>query len=211
MFFKKENLKTGETETINELDLETNSEKQLFKKLNILLIVVCVIASMIALDIICVKKFHKGPFFAIPVHVYSDGGTKVSYGLFYKVIQYHQLEGRRDTAVGLWTMKYQKNPKKVTTVDLAIAFGDDKKAAYQEYFGKYVEIDGEVASLQNKEVMLKFVDESKKYNLNISCHLLSKKPSKMKKKDRIKVVGTIDDYQIKNKISTLTLKKCFVK
>ena len=41
----------------------------------------------------------------IRTSIYKDGGTKEYYGLGYKVIKYNQIEGRRDTQIGLWNLK----------------------------------------------------------------------------------------------------------
>lgn len=38
----------------------------------------------------------KPPLFAVRTEMYKDGGTAVYYGLGYKVIDYNQLEGRKD-------------------------------------------------------------------------------------------------------------------
>ena len=39
---------------------------------------------------------------------YNDGGTKIYYGLGYKVIKYHQTQGRRDMEIGNWSLKYNE-------------------------------------------------------------------------------------------------------
>ncbi|GAM12172.1 hypothetical protein [Mesobacillus selenatarsenatis] len=41
-------------------------------------------------------KEDRPPNFSIQVDTYKDGGTKVYLGLGYKVIDYNQLDGRKD-------------------------------------------------------------------------------------------------------------------
>ena len=79
------------------------------KILNIIFITIIVLICLIVVDIVSVSKYNKGPFFAIHTKTYGDGGTKEYYGLGYKVIKYHQIQGRRDTDVGLWNLKYYRS------------------------------------------------------------------------------------------------------
>ena len=155
--WKKDKLKNIETENINELDLETNEEKHLFKILNIVLIVIVILAVIISVDIVCVSKYQKGPFFAIRTSIYKDGGTKIYYGLGYKVIKYHQEVGRRDYEVGFWTMKYNTKPTPISTLDLAIELQDHPKAAFDKYQKKFLKIEGEVYKVNNKKKDSKFI------------------------------------------------------
>ncbi|OCA84150.1 hypothetical protein A8F94_15620 [Bacillus sp. FJAT-27225] len=55
-------------------------------------------------------KADKPPEFSMLKDVYKDGGTKVYIGLGYKVIDYNQLNGRKDVAfipfyVDQWELK----------------------------------------------------------------------------------------------------------
>jgi hypothetical protein len=55
----------------------------------------------------------KPPVFALQTSIYKDGGTKVFTGLGYSVIDYNQLEGRKDVAfIPLYIKKWEiKNAK----------------------------------------------------------------------------------------------------
>ena len=90
------------------------------KIINIVFIILVIIMVMIATDVICVSRYNIGPFFAIRTSQYKDGGTKVYYGLGYKVIKYNQVQGRRDTKIGFWTMPYSVEPTTISTLDLEI-------------------------------------------------------------------------------------------
>lgn len=58
-----------------------------------------------AIDYNRVQKQAK-PIFCINVATYRDGGTKEYYGLGYKVIDFHTLEGFDDIKIGTWLMNY---------------------------------------------------------------------------------------------------------
>jgi len=80
------------------------------------------ITIMISTDVICVSRFNVGPFFALPLHTYKDGGSRAYYGIGYKVIQYNQIQGRRDKELGFWNLKYNTNAINIKDLDLAIDF-----------------------------------------------------------------------------------------
>lgn len=44
--------------------------------INIIFIILLISMTMIAVDVISVARYNNGPFFAIPLHTYKDGGTK---------------------------------------------------------------------------------------------------------------------------------------
>lgn len=103
---KKNELKTEENNYVdynhygmNDLDMEIIEEKEPISKVisNIIFIIIIALGIVIAIDVICVTKYDKGPYFAIRTKTYDDGGTEEFYGLGYKVIKYHQEQGRRDT------------------------------------------------------------------------------------------------------------------
>lgn len=67
------------------------------RKKNVIAITLIVIKSFIMLG----TDYHmsqkdKPPKFALQTAIYKDGGTKVYTGLGYNVIDYNQLEGRKD-------------------------------------------------------------------------------------------------------------------
>ena len=101
---------------------------------------------MITIDIISVARYNKGPYFAIKTATLKDGGTKVYYGIGYKVIKYHQSQGRRDTELGSWSMPYNVEPTDVQALDLAIAYKNDALKTYQKYNKKFLRISGDFIS-----------------------------------------------------------------
>ena len=121
-----------EDEYLEENDTKQKSSK-LVRFLNILFVIIIISLLMITTDIICVSKYNIGPFFAIPTHTYKDGGTKEYYGLGYKVIKYHQVQGRKDTEIGLWSLKYNIEPTTIKSVDLAIEFYNNEAKTYKKY------------------------------------------------------------------------------
>ena len=56
-------------------------------------------------DYFCIKRFDR-PIFMIKINHYKDGGTKEYYGLGYKLIDYHLLNGYDKKHLGTWFMKY---------------------------------------------------------------------------------------------------------
>ena len=64
---------------------------------------------MIAVDVISVGRYNKGPFFAIETKEYSDGGTKEYLGLGYKIIDYNKLDGYDEYKIGTWFMPYDNS------------------------------------------------------------------------------------------------------
>ena len=83
-----------------------SSKNKTMKIFNIIFYVLIILMLMITIDIISVARYNKGPYFAIKTATLKDGGTKVYYGIGYKVIKYHQSQGRRDTELGSWSMPY---------------------------------------------------------------------------------------------------------
>ena len=88
---------------------------------------------LIAIDVIAVAYYNKGPFFAIPGVQYKDGGTREYYGLGYKVISYHQVQGRRDKELGFWNLEYNTSAITIKDIDLAIGMVDKGEEFYQKY------------------------------------------------------------------------------
>ncbi len=128
---------------------EEKDHTKLFNKLNkiarIVLKVVIVISILIIIDLFLITRFEFGPLFAIRTKTYNDGGTKVYYGLGYKVIRYNVTNGREGVVVGNYSLKYDKNPKEV---DLSIT------KVTEDNNGDYVEITGTVKSINEKNKRL---------------------------------------------------------
>lgn len=189
--------------------------KQYSKVLNIIFIVLIVLLCLISIDIVCVSKYEKGPFFAIPTKTYTDGGTKEYIGLGYKVINYNQKQGRRDMEVGTWGLKYNTRPISVTDLDLALEFNKNPKQAIKRYYDKFLRVTGVVKAVDKKsnQILLEFVDEDGKYKLDINCSMAEKDNDikSYKKGDYVYIVGTLKDYKQGNKIvpNTVYMKNVF--
>ena len=136
-------------------DIYINKEKKdntkLFNKLNkiarIILRVVIVIAILVVIDLFLITRFEFGPLFAIRTKTYKDGGTKEYYGIGYKVIRYNVTNGRSGMVVGNYSLKYNPDAKKINL---------SKKKLTEENNGDYVEINGKVENIdeKNKRIVL---------------------------------------------------------
>lgn len=197
---------------------EEKNKKTIDKKtnriLNILLILIVLIIVMISVDIVSVAKYNKGPYFAIPIKTYKDGGTKEYIGFGYKVINYNQKQGRRDKTIGLWNMKYYTEPRNITDLDLAIEFESDPNKALKTYYKEFVRLTSVVKSVNEKNnvMVLEFSDDGKKYTINMECSMAEKNTLKgVKKGDYIRVIGTITGFAQKNKQfpNRVFLENCF--
>ena len=194
---------------------EKKSKKKNTRLLNIVFIIIIVLISMISIDVVSVKKFAKGPFFAIPLKTYKDGGTKVYYGLGYKVIKYNQQQGRRDVVIGPWGMKYNSEVLTAEAIDLAIEFNENEAASFKKYNGKFMRITGVLnnVSVNENTITISYTDEDGKYSLNIVCDMASEKKilNNFETDIRITAIGTVYDYHYKSpeEPATLYLKDCF--
>lgn len=166
------------------------------KIFSVLLVITIVIAIMVLFDVIMLTRFSKGPFFAIRTNTYDDGGTKEYYGIGYKVIKYNILNGRRDMAVGNYSIKYDDTPRKITLEKIVKKYNDNYDNFIKEYTGDYFQVSGVVSKVdkKNKKITLKYVDKKEKtYTLvgeNVNGDM-----SKIKKDDSISLKGSlyIDD------------------
>ena len=182
--------------------------------INIIFSIIVLLIIMVATDIICVSRFEKGPFFAIPTRTYKDGGTKEYLGLGYKVIKYNQLQGRRDTVIGKWSLKYNVNPVTVQDVDMAIAFNNDPIKTYDTYYKKFVRI---VSTLQkvdkkNHSITIGYNDEGGKYSLDIKCNIVKEQTNiNFKEGKEITIIGTMSDFKPRTDKTpnTIYISNCF--
>ena len=181
-------------------------KKEKFKKkknpskiMNIMFIIAMIIVILNAIDYVSVKKYNKGPYFAIPLKTYDDGGTKVYYGMFYKVIDYNQVIGRRDKEIGLWNMPYYTEPFDVTDSDLAITFEDNPKDSLKNFYKKFLRVSSKVKSVDpDRNVMtLEYTDDGDKYTLDIECIMAEKKNelSKYEKGTKVVIIGTLTGFK----------------
>ena len=207
---KKRRLLTEEDFAIVE-----DHEKKVKKISTIVVIVIIALGCLIGLDIILVTKANIGPFLAVRTKVYDDGGTEEFYGIGYKVIKYHQKEGRQDTVLGSWGLKYSVTPIVTTCEDLAFALRNDS-SAYQNYRGQYIQISGVISQvdIENHLIVLQYLDTvGGAYSLDVDFFMDdSVNLSAYKKGDRIILVGTLYNYKGKNDDNnrTVSLKNGFV-
>lgn len=201
----------------DEINLDSKKLKRTKLIVNIVFTIIVLLIIMVATDIICVSRFNKGPFFAIPTHTYNDGGTKEYYGLGYKVIKYHQLQGRRDKEIGKWSLKYNVNPVTVQDVDMAIEFNDNSAKAYDKYYKKFVRIITTLHKVdkKNNTILVGYDDEGGKYTLDIECAINKDEDqkfiNKFKEGKEITIIGTVSDFSAKtNKNATkIYISDCF--
>ena len=182
-----------------------DQEKKIKRLSTIIMIIIIIIIIIVTADIILVAKFNKGPFLAIPLKTYNDGGTKEYYGLGYKVIKYNQKIGRKDMVIGSWFLKYNTTPKDFTLSSLAYSIINDNT----DYKGSFLRITGTISKIdkKNKTLTLIFKDEEKgKYDLTIKAHLLSD-INKFNLNAPVSLLGTVSSYEKKDK--TLTLENTF--
>ena len=183
--------------------------------INVVFIVIMAMIIMIATDVICVARYGKGPFFAIPLKTYDDGGSKAYYGLGYKVIKYDQLQGRRDKEIGFWSLKYNSNPITIKDVDLAIEFYEDETASYEKYYKQFVRITSKLQEIDTKKHTIKigYVDEDGKYTLEINCDVVKdqKNLKDLKVGEEITILGSVEKYksETKKQPRKLYIKNCF--
>lgn len=203
-----------EDEYLEENDTKQKSSK-LVRFLNILFVIIIISLLMITTDIICVSKYNIGPLFAIPTHTYKDGGTKEYYGLGYKVIKYHQVQGRKDTEIGLWSLKYNIEPTTIKSVDLAIEFYNNEAKTYKKYYKKFVRVVSTLEKVdeKNNTITLSYIDDGKKYSLDIECNMASKNSNidKLEKGKEVTIIGTVNKYDFKSskKVGKLYINNCF--
>lgn len=219
MLFKKN--KDIEFEEYNEEYTETEKntysnpkERKLKKIINIIFIILVLIMAIIATDVICVSRYNKGPFFAIKTDTYDDGGTKIYYGIGYKVIKYNQVQGRKDTQIGFWNMKYSIEPTTIDAVDLAIEFRNKPEATSKKYYKKFLRLTGEFQSYdKNKQKLtIAYNDSGNKYTLNIICSLdKDNENTSFEKDDSVTIIGTLEQFKLKSddKPNRAYISNCF--
>lgn len=205
-------------DTYDEEESEEVVDNKSFRRakliINIIFSIIVILIVMVAVDVICVSRYSKGPFFAIPTHTYKDGGTKEYYGLGYKVIKYHQMQGRRDIELGKWNLKYNANPITVQDIDMAIEFNDNSEKAYGKYYKKFVRIISTLKKVdkKNRTITIGYFDEGDKYTLEIQCDINKDEDqaiiNKFKKGKEITIIGTVDEIEL-NKTNKLHISNCF--
>lgn len=218
---KKNELKTEENNYVdynhygmNDLDMEIIEEKEPISKVisNIIFIIIIALGIVIAIDVICVTKYDKGPYFAIRTKTYDDGGTEEFYGLGYKVIKYHQEQGRRDTKLGFWTMPYSVEPTEISALDLAIEFRNNPEKTANKYAGQFMRVTGRIYKIKDNELILRYKDPDDAYTLKIKCPMAEKTNlSDLKEDMEITVLGTIDNFTLATEktSNSANMSNCF--
>lgn len=218
---KKNELKTEENNYVdynhygmNDLDMEIIEEKEPISKVisNIIFIIIIALGIVIAIDVICVTKYDKGPYFAIRTKTYDDGGTEEFYGLGYKVIKYHQEQGKRDTKLGFWTMPYSVEPTEISALDLAIEFRNDPEKTANKYAGQFMRVTGRIYKIKDNELILRYKDPDDAYTLKIKCPMAEKTDlSDLKEDMEITVLGTIDNFTLATEktSNSANMSNCF--
>ena len=218
MNFMKKGKELKDTYTDEKIIIEEKPVDKKYKRtkmiINIFFIVILIIIAMISIDIVRVAKYDKKPLFAINTKTYKDGGSKEYIGLGYKVIDYYQLQGRRDIEIGTWNLKYNNNPVTIQDIDLAIELNNDEEKTYTSYYKKFVRIITTLKSVdkKNHKLNLGYTDEDGKYSLDIKCKLVDEQLNidKFEKDKQITIIGTLKDYKSKTKKNnrTIYIKDC---
>lgn len=193
---------------------ETKSRRIWKKIINIILTVIVIIISMIVIDYVRVNKFEYTPLFAIKTLELKDGGTIEYTGLGYKVIDYNQIQGRRDIEIGLWNMKRNSTPIDVSDIDLAIEFTNNEGKAFTKYYKKFLRIKSTLVEANEKEntITLRYTDEDGKYTLDTICKLVPEQTniSSFEKDKEITIIGTVKKYigSTKKNNKQIYIKNC---
>lgn len=203
------NNKDKSVERINKIDIQSKNQVEFLKIFNILVIIILIITVLNTVDSILVKKYKHTPIFALPLTTYKDGGSKAYYGVFYKVIKYKQVQGRRDIEMGSWALKYNTTPTDVTVLELAVEFRNDPVATYKKFKHKFLRIKGTVSEidLKRNKLILKYTDTDGKYNFDIECSMAdNKKVINYIEGNDVVVLGSVENFYVKTKTTNNTLK-----
>lgn len=193
-------------ESYSEEEFEKNeNNKKKYKRykkiINIVFAIILTMLVMITIDVISVSRYNVGPFFAIKTKTIKDGGSKVYYGLGYKVIKYNQKQGRRDMEIGYWNLKYNTTPIDITDIDLALEFENNYQETNKKYYKKFVRLQSTVKEINKEDnyLVLEYLDEDNKYTLDIICSMANKKSNIeiFNENDKVSVIGTIEAFKIK--------------
>lgn len=186
------------------------------KIFNIIFIIIIILLIFITIDVVCVAKYEKGPFFAIKTKTYKDGGTKEYYGIGYKVIKYNVLQGRKDTQIGFWSMPYSITPTEIEDIDLAIEFQHTPEKTAEKYYKQYLKVESTIKSInkEKNELVLEYTDPDGKYTLQIKCEMASAKSEleSYTEKEKVNIKGTVYKFSVKddNKLNTVYMSDCFI-
>lgn len=191
--------------------LEENRKKQI--QMNIFFGIIILILLAIIIDIMAVSKFDKGPYFAIKGSSYDDGGTTEYYGLGYKVIKYHQIQGRRDKELGFWNLSYNTSAITVKDSELALELASSKAKTYSKYYKKFVRITSTLQEINTDkhQIIMTYLDRNKDYSLDIICQLVKEQQLEFTRNKEITIIGTIKDWKTgtKKENNKVYISNCF--
>ena len=83
--------------------------KETVKKILVIFILLIVTSGVFFLIDFNMVAQNKKPMFCIVKNAYDDGGTVEYMGLFYKVFDYHILNGKQRVEFGTWFSSYNEN------------------------------------------------------------------------------------------------------
>ena len=198
-----------------EVEVKEKKTPNYKKIINICFAIIMAILIMVAIDVISVGRYNRGPYFAVQTKEYDDGGTKEYVGLGYKVIDYKQMNGRQDKVIGSFSLEYNTDVLEVKDIDLAIEFTANEEKAYRNYYKNFVRIESKLKSMDfdNNTIVFGYVDEGGKYSLEMTCNMASEKEElvNIDVDQEVYVTGTITNYKFKTDKTTgkLILSDCF--
>ena len=198
-----------------EVEVKEKKTPNYKKIINICFAIIMAILIMVAIDVISVGRYNRGPYFAVQTKEYDDGGTKEYVGLGYKVIDYNQMNGRQDKVIGSFSLEYNTDVLEVKDIDLAIEFTANEEKAYRNYYKNFVRIESKLKSMDfdNNTIVFGYVDEDGKYSLEMTCNMASEKEElvNIDVDQEVYVTGTITNYKFKTDKTTgkLILSDCF--
>ena len=204
-----------ENEESEEVEVKTKKTPNYKKIINICFAIIMAILIMIAVDVISVGRYNRGPYFAIQTKEYDDGGTKEYVGFGYKVIEYNQIGGRQGKEIGPFSLQYNTEAIETKDLDLAIEFTADEEAAYKKYYKQYLKVESKLQSMDfdNNTIVFGYIDEGGKYTLKMTCKMASETEElvNIDVDQKVVVTGTVTNYEFKTDKSSgeLELSGCF--
>lgn len=206
-----------ENEESEEVEVKTKKTPNYKKIINICFAIIMAILIMIAVDVISVGRYNRGPYFAIQTKEYDDGGTKEYVGFGYKVIEYNQIGGRQGKEIGPLSLQYNIEAIETKDLDLAIEFTADEEAAYKKYYKQYLKVESKLQSMDfdNNTIVFGYIDEGGKYTLKMTCKMASETEElvNIDVDQKVVVTGTVTNYEFKTDKSSgeLELSGCFAR
>ena len=204
-------------EETEEVEVKVKKTPNYKKIINVCFAIIMAILIMVAIDVISVGRYNRGPYFAIQTKEYDDGGTKEYVGFGYKVIEYSQIEGRQGKVIGPLSLQYNTEAIETKDLDLAIEFTADEEAAYKKYYKQYLMVESKLQSMDfdNNTIVFGYIDEGGKYTLKMTCKMASETEelANIDVEQKVVVTGTVTNYEFKTAKSTgeLELSGCFAR